>query len=64
MYVPLTVTVTLYTGVLLQIIHESIHDEVVDGLVKAYAQVKIGDPLDGQYFSMFDSCTYGTTLQL
>jgi len=47
----------LYAGVLLQIIHESIHDEVVDGLVKAYAQVKIGDPLDGQYYSMFDICT-------
>lgn len=28
------------------ILHESIHDKVVDRLAKAYSQVKIGDPLD------------------
>ncbi|XP_078253127.1 alpha-aminoadipic semialdehyde dehydrogenase [Rhinoraja longicauda] len=27
-------------------LHESIHDEVVERLVKAYTQVRIGDPLD------------------
>lgn len=32
----------------LQIIHESIYDEVVSRLVKAYAQVPIGDPLEGK----------------
>jgi aldehyde dehydrogenase (NAD+) len=28
------------------IVHESVYDELVDRLVKAYAQVRIGDPLD------------------
>lgn len=28
------------------IVHESVHDELVDRLVKAYAQVRVGDPLD------------------
>jgi len=28
------------------ILHEAVHDQVVAGLVKAYAQVRIGDPLD------------------
>ncbi|XP_078718248.1 alpha-aminoadipic semialdehyde dehydrogenase isoform X1 [Lampetra fluviatilis] len=28
------------------ILHESIHDKVVESLVKAYKQVRIGDPLD------------------
>ena len=30
-----------------QIVHEKIHDEIVERLRKAYAQVKIGDPLEG-----------------
>lgn len=30
-----------------QILHESIHDEVVARLKKAYSQIKIGDPLEG-----------------
>lgn len=29
-----------------QFLHESIHDEVVGKLAKAYAQVRIGDPWD------------------
>ncbi|XP_043199394.1 alpha-aminoadipic semialdehyde dehydrogenase-like [Amphibalanus amphitrite] len=28
------------------VLHESLHDQVVAGLAKAYAQVRIGDPLD------------------
>jgi aldehyde dehydrogenase family 7 protein A1 len=28
------------------IVHESVHDRLVTGLVKAYGQVRIGDPLD------------------
>ncbi|CAI8870138.1 L-piperidine-6-carboxylate dehydrogenase [Methylocaldum szegediense] len=28
------------------IVHESIYDELIDRLVKAYAQVRVGDPLD------------------
>ena len=28
--------------------HEDIHDEVVERLKKAYAQVRIGDPLEGK----------------
>lgn len=31
-----------------QMLHEKIHDEVVERLKKAYGQVKIGDPLDGE----------------
>ena len=30
-----------------QIVHETVYDEVLERLKKAYAQVKIGDPLDG-----------------
>ena len=30
-----------------QIVHEKVYDEVLERLKKAYAQVKIGDPLDG-----------------
>lgn len=35
----------------LQILHEKIHDIVVERLKKAYAQVKIGDPLEGNHTS-------------
>lgn len=31
----------------LQILHESIHDVIVERLKKAYSQVTIGDPLEG-----------------
>ncbi len=31
-----------------QILHESVHDVIVERLKKAYAQVPIGDPLDGE----------------
>ena len=31
-----------------QIIHDSLHDEIVEKLKKAYGQVPIGDPLDGK----------------
>ena len=31
-----------------QIIHDSLHDEIVEKLKKAYGQVRIGDPLDGK----------------
>lgn len=32
----------------LQTVHEDIHDDVVERLKKAYAQVRIGDPLEGK----------------
>ena len=32
---------------LLQILHEKVHDTIVEKLKKAYAQVRIGDPLEG-----------------
>ena len=31
------------------IIHHSIYQKVIDALVKAYSQIKIGDPLDGRH---------------
>ena len=31
-----------------QILHEKVHDVVVERLRKAYAQLRIGDPLDGE----------------
>ena len=33
-----------------QIIHDSLHDEIVEKLKKAYGQVSIGDPLDGKLY--------------
>ena len=30
------------------IVHERVHDAVVERLRKAYGQVKIGDPMDGE----------------
>ena len=33
-----------------QILHEKVHDEIVDKLTKAYSQLRIGDPLDGKCF--------------
>ena len=38
-----------------QIVHASVHDEVVDRLKKAYAQVKIGNPLEGNELTLI--CT-------
>lgn len=32
----------------LQVLHEKVHDQVVAGLVKAYKQLRVGDPLDGK----------------
>ena len=32
-----------------QIIHEKLHDEIVAGLVKAYGQLRVGDPIEGKY---------------
>jgi hypothetical protein len=32
----------------LQILHEKVHDTVVERLKKAYAQLRIGDPLEGR----------------
>lgn len=29
------------------IVHESVYDNVLERLVKAYQQVKVGDPLEG-----------------
>ncbi len=37
---------SLSNGWLGKIVHEKIHDEVVERLKKAYSQVKIGDPLE------------------
>ena len=34
----------------MQTVHEDIHDDVVERLKKAYAQVRIGDPLEGMWF--------------
>lgn len=34
----------------MQTVHEDIHDDVVERLKKAYAQVRIGDPLEGKWF--------------
>ena len=31
---------------LAQILHEKVYDEVVEGLKKAYSQLRIGDPLE------------------
>lgn len=41
-------------------LHESIHDEVVSKLTKAYAQVRIGDPMEGVYIYIYLSkcCVY------
>ena len=36
--------------IILQILHEKVYEEVLGRMVKAYGQVKIGDPLDGQPF--------------
>ena len=36
----------------LQILHESVHDVIVERLKKAYSQVKIGDPLEGTLYVM------------
>ena len=30
----------------LKIVHEKVHDEVVERLKKAYSQLKVGDPLE------------------
>lgn len=38
----------VYLFLVHQIIHDSLHDEIVDKLKKAYGQVCIGDPLDGK----------------
>ena len=32
-----------------QMLHESIHDEVVEGLRYEFARVKIGDPFSGEF---------------
>lgn len=37
-----------YDCLLGQILHEKVHDVVVERLKKAYAQLRIGDPLDGE----------------
>ena len=44
----------LQYSITLQIVHEKIHDTVVERLKKAYAQVKIGDPLEGEYIDFLD----------
>ena len=31
-----------------QILHEKVYDEVLEKLIKAYAQVPIGDPTEGE----------------
>ena len=31
-----------------QVLHEKVHDQVVERLVKAYKQLRIGDPLEGK----------------
>ena len=36
-----------------QILHEDVHDEIVEKLTKAYMQVRVGDPLDGKFFIVF-----------
>ena len=38
-----------------QILHEKVHDVVVEKLKKAYAQLRIGDPLDGECWSWFET---------
>ena len=42
--VPEGLTISVF---FLQIVHASVHDEIVERLKKAYSQVKIGDPLEG-----------------
>ncbi len=44
------VCVCIDCGVLLflQMLHESLHDVVVERLKKSYSHVPIGDPLDGK----------------
>lgn len=37
-----------WTSISLQVLHEKVHDQVVAGLVKAYKQLRVGDPLDGK----------------
>ena len=37
----------------MQTVHEDIHDDVVERLKKAYAQVRIGDPLEGKWFDKY-----------
>ena len=33
------------------IVHEKVYDEVLQRLIKAYGQVRIGDPLEGERLS-------------
>ena len=48
-------SVMCYDCVLRQILHEKVHDVVVERLKKAYAQLRIGDPLDGEFSGLFDN---------
>lgn len=36
-----------------QFLHESVHDEVVNRLKKAYAQIRVGNPWDCEYLVDF-----------
>lgn len=48
----------------MQTVHEDIHDDVVERLKKAYAQVRIGDPLEGKWFDKKNIYNVWSTLFL
>ena len=43
-----TAECVIFSGNFFQIVHESVHDVVVERLKRAYSQVRIGDPLEGE----------------